>query len=277
MMKKVLLAMLVLVVMMAGIALAEESASVPEEPIVLSFATIGEAMASEGYTGITGGNAEHYAAVVEQNGEYLRVVANVDDEARRLIEATLEYVDADTLEAAFAAYNAYIKTLPVVYEEEITAKPITQEELDALAGKTLLEVEEAGYEFSSSQMGEDDAAIYTVSYGLYEYDLLLNETHTEYMEHNDNGFIGDLTVKSAGFAGLSRCAADLSYHADGAYDAGDDPWAEFNGIMELITNALSDENPEEAVQALIEAMPEQAEEIRQFVELFSTMIEQAEE
>ena len=250
---------------------------VPEEPAALTFATIGDAMKAEGFTGIAGGDNEHYVAVVEMDGAYLRVVANVDDEARRLGEATLDYMDADTLEAAFAAYNAYIETLPIAYEEEITVQPLSQEELDALAGKTLLEVEEAGYESSDSHMGEDAAAIYTVCYGLFEYDLLLNENYTEYMEHNDNGFIGDLTVKSASFAGISRNAAELRYHADGTYDEENDPWAEFNGIMELITNALSSENPEEAIQALIEAMPEQAEEIQLLVEMFSTMSEQGEE
>ena len=249
----------------------------PEEPADLTFATIGDAMSAEGFTGIAGGDDEHYAAVVKLNGTYLRVVANVDDEARRLGEATLEYADADTLEAAFEAYNTYIATLPIAYEEEITAQPLTQDELDALAGKTLLSVEEAGYEFSSSEMGENDEAIYTVSYGLYNYDLLLNETYTEYMEHNDNGYIGDLTVRSASFAGISNNAGELRYHADGTYDEENDPWAEFNGIMELITEALSSENPEEAIQSLTEAMPDQAEEIRMFAEIISAMSEQNEE
>ena len=249
---------------------------IPEEPAALSFATIGEAMASDGYTGIAGGDNEHYVAVVERNGAYLRVVANVDDEARRLGDATLEFVDVETLEAAFEAYDAYIKTLPIAYEEEITAQPKTQEELDALAGKTLLEVEEAGYEFSSSEMGENDAAIYTVCFGLYDYNLLLNETYTEYMQHSDNGFIGDLTVTSASFSGISRCAAELRYHADGTYDQENDPWAEYTAFMEMITNALSSENPEEAIQALTEAMPEKAEEIKLFAEIISAMSEQSE-
>ena len=249
----------------------------PEEPAALTFATIGEAMASEGYTGIAGGNDEHYVVVVELDGAYLRVVAYVDDEARRLGEATLDYVDADTLEAAFEAYSAYIETLPIAYEEEITAQPKTQEELDALAGKTLMEAEEAGYESSSSEMGENDAAIYTVSCGLYEYALLLNETYTEYMEHSDSGYIGDLTVKSASFSGLSRYAAELRYHADGTYDEENDPWAEYTAFMEMIGSALSSENPEEAIQALTEAMPEQAEEIKLFAEIFSAINEQGEE
>ena len=250
---------------------------VTEEPAALSFATIGEAMASEGYTGIAGGDDQHYVVAVELDGAYIRLVADVDDEARRLAEATLEYVDAETLEAAFDAYNEYVRTLPVACEEKITAQPLSDEELDALAGKTLLELEEAGFEHISSEMGPNDEATYTVSLGLYNYDLLLNETYTVYQQHDDSGFIGDLTVKNAAFAGLSHNAAELRYHADGTYDEEQDPFAEFNRIMELVTQALSSENPEEAIQELIEAMPEHAEEIRTFAEVFSSISDQGQE
>ena len=41
--------------------------------------------------------------------------------------------------------------------------------------------------------------------------------------------------------------------------------------MQLITEALSSENPEEALQALTEAMPEQAEKIQTLAEIFSSM------
>ena len=40
----------------------------PEEPAVLSFATIGEAMASEGFTGVIGGDDQHYVVAMEQDG-----------------------------------------------------------------------------------------------------------------------------------------------------------------------------------------------------------------
>ena len=249
----------------------------PDEPAALSFSTIGDAMASEGYTGIAGGDDQHFVVVVIPDDSYIRLVADLDEKAKGLGDAMLGCADADEQEAASAAYNAYIESLPVTYEETITARPRTQEELDALVGKTLLETEEAGYKSSSSHTGEDDAAIYTVSYGLFEYDLLLNETYTEYMKHNDNGFIGDLTVKSVCFSGLSHNAAELSYHADGSYDEDNDSWAEFNGIMEQITNALSSDNPEEAIQALIEAMPEQAEEIKMLADIISSMSEQDED
>ena len=274
-MKKVLLVMLALV-MLTSTVFAEEgidSTPVSAETYKGEWATIGEALASEEYTGIRGSDEEYCVVVMKPDDTYIRLVAELDEKAKELNTATMEYVDVDTLEAAFEAYNAYIETLPVSYEEEITAQPKSQEELDTLAGKTLLEVEEAGYESGYSNMGEDDAAIYTVSCGLFEYDLLLNETYTEYMEHNDNGYIGDLTVKSACFAGLSHDAAQLCFHADGTYDEKKDPWGEYTSFMDMITNAVTSENPEEAVQALIEAIPEQAEEIRMFADAFAAMSE----
>ena len=248
---------------------------IPAEFAAPVYATIGEAMASDGYTGIAGGDEEHQIVVVEQDGEYVRLVADLDDEARELSEKTLDYVDADTLEAAFEAYNAHIETLPIVYAELITAAPKAQEELDALVGKTLLEAEEAGYDFSGSRSGENDEAIYTVSCGLFEYDLILNETYTEYQAHDDAGYIGDMTVKSAAFAGLSHEAAELRYRTDGTLDEENDPWAEYTALMEMITEALSSEDPEAAMQKLIEAMPEHAEEIRMFAEILAMMTEQA--
>ena len=39
----------------------------------------------------------------------------------------------------------------------------------------------------------------------------------------------------------------------------------------MITDALSGENPEQAIQELIDRMPEHAEEIRMFAEVFSAM------
>ena len=88
------------------------------------------------------------------------------------------------------------------------------------------------------------------------------------MELDADGYYGDLTVKSAAFSGISSNAADLRWHADGTYDAEEDAFAVFNGLMAQIEEALSSDNPEEAIRALTEAMPEQAEEIRMFAELF---------
>ena len=242
------------------------------------FDTIGDAKKAEGYTGIAGSDEEHFIVVVEMDGEYIRLCADLDEEAIRLSDATLDYTDADSLEAAFDAYNAHIATLPISYAEKITAEPVSQEELDELAGKTLIEVEEAGYESSGAQSGDNDEMFYFVTSGLFEYALLLNETATEYQEHDDSGYIGDLTVKSASFNGLSHNAAELRYHADGTVDTENDPWAIFNSLTEKITDAgNSGKDIETIIEELSEEMPEYADEIRMVAELISLMGSQTQE
>ena len=254
----------------------EEFTKEAEELESPPFDTIGDAMEAEGYTGIAGSDEEHFVVVVEMDGEYIRLCADLDEEAIRLSGATLDYTDADSLEAAFEAYNAYIATLPISIAEKITAEPVSQEELDELAGKTLIEVEEAGYESSETQCGDNDEMFYLVSSGLFEYTLLLNETATEYHEHDDNGYIGDLTVKSASFTGLSRNAAELRYHADGTVDMKDDPWAIFNSLVDKITDASnSGKDIETIIEELSEEMPEYADEIRTAAEFISLISGQA--
>lgn len=264
--RKIIGALLIAALCLSGAALADGEAD------MIPFATIGEAMDAEDFAGIAGSIGDRYVVMVKTDGKYVRLVADLDEKANELSDATQEYIDAETLEAAFEAFNSYIRTLPFAYAETLTAAPADQAELDKLAGKTLLEVEEAGYVFDGSNCGENDEAIYIVSSGLYDYNLILDATYTEYMEHNDNDHTGDLTVRSASFAGLSPNTINLSYRADGTVDPASDPWAEYNALMEKITEALtSGKDPEAVARELAEAMPEHAEEIEALVEVFSLL------
>ena len=230
-----------------------------EEGGALPFATIGEAMDSEAYAGMAGGYDDAFIAVVEQDGRLVRLVAGLDEEGLRLRDAIQ---DAGDIEAAFDAYNAHVRTLPVTYAEELTAEPKTREELDALAGKTLLELEEEGFEIDMiGTQNEACEVTCTVSCGLYNYELVLNESFEVYQAHEESGEYGDLTVRSAAFAGPSRCTVDLSWLPDGTQKEADDAWAVYNELMELIADALASEDPAAAINALAEKMPDKAEEI----------------
>lgn len=268
---KRIMAVLTLAALFAGAAaFAEEEQAAP------LFATIGEAMEDDGYTGRAAGYAENYIVIVERDGKYIRVVAEMDEEGRRLNDAISE---AEDIEAAFAAYDGHVMTLPVLYTEEFTAAPKAQAELDTLAGKTISGLEEEGYTVSSyGTGGEEGEAVYTMAYGLYEYDMLLNESFEVFEEHEENGTYGELTVKSAAFAGLSGNSLNLRFHADGTEDPEEDPWAEVSAFMEKIAGALgSEDGLEAAVAKLTEEMPERAEEIRMFAELFAAMSEAGDE
>ena len=265
------------IIVIAALCLCGAAFAEQESAPALSFATIGEALESDGYTGVAGGDGNYYSVLVEIDGAYIRLVAELDEEAARLNGEITKAAGFGDIGAAFEAYDAHVKTLPIVYEEEFTAAPKTREELDALVGKTLPEVEEAGYEYSSSEMSENDEVIYYYNSGLYKYALVLNVTSTEYMENSYDENPESLTVKSAEFAGLSLHASELRYHADGTVDEEVDSWSEYSSFVEQISNALASENPEEAIQMLIDSMPEQADEIRAFAQVFSAMNGQATE
>ena len=268
--KRILASVMIAALSAGAAAFAEEEQAAP------LFATIGEAMEADGYTGMAAGYAENYVVIVERDGKYIRVVAEMDEEGRQLNDAISE---AGDIEAAFEAYDEHAKALPVIYTEEFTAAPKDRAELDALAGKTISDLEEAGYTVSASGTGsKEDEAVFTMACGLYEYDMILNEPFDVYEEHEENGTCGELTVKNAAFAGLSRNATELRFHADGTEDPEEDPWAEVSALMEKIAEALgSEDSLEAAVAKLTEAMPEQAEEIRMFAELFAAMNEAGDE
>lgn len=199
----------------------------------------------------------------------------MEEEGRELNNAIPE---AEDIDAAFAAYDEHVKTLPVSHTEELTAEPKTQEELDALVGKTLLEAEEEGYMVSSyGTGGEEDEVIYTMRYGMYEYDLVLNESYDVFQEHEENGTYGDLTVKSAAYAGLSNEASNLRIHADGTEDPEEETWGEYSQYMDRIYNALTTgEDVDALIQELTEEMPDQAEDIKILVQLVKTLYGQGE-
>ena len=272
-MKRILVSVFLAVLMMIACAYAEEAL----------FATIGEAMEQAEYDGIAGGDESRWVIVVTLDGRAIRVVAELDEESGALYDAIFE-ADIDDMEAAQAAYDEHLKTLPVLYTEEITAQPATRAELDALAGMTLSELEEAGYEENEIEGAEDDDVRSKVSCGLFCYELVLNEPYEVYLEHEENDTVGDLTVKSAEYAGISRNAADLRYHADGTVDPEEDAWGEFEALTGIVGDALAEaqESGEIDREALVRRVAEQlpdAEEddIRMLVDLFIAVAEAGED
>ena len=120
-----------------------------------------------------------------------------------LKDATLKDYDRDTAEgwaayeAAQAAFNAYIRTLPVTEVYEITDVPLTREEMDALAGKTLKEVSEGGYCYLYI-LEEGQDVVFELSRGHYVYRLTVSESwETVSALEEKGGNYDDLTVRHA--------------------------------------------------------------------------------
>ena len=89
-----------------------------------TFKTIGDAVNSPEEDRAIGGTEDQYIVVLKNGDGYVRVVADMDDKAKELYEATMMAEDFDK---AYDEYLNYMSTLPVKYTEEITAKPLDQE------------------------------------------------------------------------------------------------------------------------------------------------------
>ncbi len=186
---------------------------VPDE--TPQFGTVGEAIDADGSIGMYGTYGEYYAVIVEADGKIYRAVAEMDEKAGELLDAIFEAEDSA---AADAAYREYVNTLPIQYVEEITAMPMSQEELDALAGKTIGELEADGFEEKSSCGSPYDDVVFTMAKGMYAYDFTVAESYEAYVkEQESQADFSAFTVKSGTLAGVSNNILDLDYQADGAY------------------------------------------------------------
>ena len=111
---------------------------------------------------------EVYGELMEKDGKYIRVVTLPDDRTRQLY---MDLMTADDPGEAYEAYHSYAWSLPVSYVEKITAQPKEQAELDALAGKTVGELEKEGYEIYGSGGGTGLPTTVDLTYGFFDYEF----------------------------------------------------------------------------------------------------------
>lgn len=290
-MKKILV--LVLAVMMLGTACcapAEEARSAP------LYKTIGDALdaarAAAGEEGnvVSGSMIGEYAAVItDENGKYFRHIADYDEKLAEL-RAALDGLDFEAedywekWEAAMAEADAYERTLPIAYSEAFTAEPIAQADLDALDGKTVAELTEAGYEMEMSGTGGEEIT-YTMRNGIFIYDFTADADEETYFAAMENGTEGDLVLKNGKFAGISYNAWDKRYHADGTVeeeqpiDFTSEMPPEAAAMMDMITEIVNAARNGEEIDidkmfdTIEEQFPDKKEEIEVSREMIKQMIE----
>ncbi|MBR5751672.1 MAG: hypothetical protein IKX84_04700 [Clostridia bacterium] len=236
------------------------------------FADMTEALEAEGFTGMEGASGGYYVAAVVIDGRITRVVAELDETAAVLEEAIFE---AEDLSAAAAMYEAYLRTLPVTYLEEITQVPLTAEELDALKGMTVGELEEAGFEALSYGEG-GEAFILTMSLGMYDYDFTVNEPVDIQAVLDGEADYAALTVGGAEYAGLSPNVTDLDYMPDGTYcdtEPDMDVFGDSFDFMSILYEGLQsgEMDLDTLAETLKDALPDQAEQISDYIEMFRQM------
>lgn len=280
--KLIALAMVVVMLFIALGVLAEEGQMAP------LYATVGEALedSAEGRVVAGGIPGEYYAVVTQKDGKYYRSVAIYDEKLNELNEAleNLDYEAEDFFEkheAAMQAVDDYLKTLPIAYSEVFTAQPLTDEEMASMQGKSLSQLTEEGFEIggSSTEPSEDEEEIlivYSLRYGVYDYNCVVDADFDQYIAAQDNGAEGDLVVKSMSLAGITEWGFEKRFHTDGTVDEPKDPLAEFSEIMaEMMTffekiQAGEEIDIQDYADTLKAKYPDYAEMIDVYITMYQT-------
>lgn len=280
--KLIALAMVVVMLFTALGVLAEEGQMAP------LYATVGEALEDSAEGRVVAGSipGEYYAVVTQKDGKYYRSVAIFDEKLNELNEAleNLDYEAEDFFEkheAAMQAVDDYLKTLPIAYSEVFTAQPLTDEEMASMQGKSLSQLTEEGFEIGSNgtEPGEDEEEIlivYSLRYGVYDYNCVVDADFDQYIAAQDNGAEGDLVVKSMSLAGITEWGFEKRFHTDGTVDEPKDPFAEFSEIMaEMLTffekiQAGEEIDIQDYADTLKAKYPDYAEMIDVYITMYQT-------
>lgn len=280
--KLIALAMVVVMLFTALGVLAEEGQMAP------LYATVGEALEDSAEGRVVAGSipGEYYAVVTQKDGKYYRSVAIFDEKLNELNEAleNLDYEAEDFFEkheAAMQAVDDYLKTLPIAYSEVFTAQPLTDEEMASMQGKSLSQLTEEGFEIGSngtepSEDEEEILIVYSLRYGVYDYNCVVDADFDQYIAAQDNGAEGDLVVKSMSLAGITEWGFEKRFHTDGTVDEPKDPFVEFSEIMaEMLTffekiQAGEEIDIQDYADTLKAKYPDYAEMIDVYITMYQT-------
>ena len=289
-MKKTILIIAAMMLLLTTIALADELPAMTDS---YYFETFGDAVLS-----MTEGDAftasDGYAvAVIQRNGRFFRVVASFDEYAEELYTAYIK--DGNYPLDKYRALSGYVETLPVLYTEELTVVPFSQDELDAMAGKTIEEAMSEPWELLMYNYPEDVEAgkdiVFPMVKGFCEYDLVINESFDVYQERRAGDRYDpvtimslrnylDLTVRYVKYTGIfTSHALNLNYQADGTLKLDNEPFPEdynfdrMEKIADYLTAVWKNTEPDQAAkEAMIAELtaehPDAAVMIRQIVESF---------
>lgn len=269
------LAVVFAVILAGASVLAEDGEPISDGAV--RFATVGDARDAYGYTGFEGAYGNVYSVIIEADGHYYRAVADLDEKSAELNSAYLDAaytVDLDAVMAAKEAYDAYVRTLSVHTVEEITAVP---EDPESLAGKTLGDLEEQGFEIISYEEASGKALL-TMEYGMYTYAVVTVESYDEFEAAEDE--YGGLTVQGVTVTGPSNNTLNPDYLADGTCigtgegDLFGEPLNFINDIYEAVQKGELDLDTmiSDLTESLEDADSEEAEMIRSTLEMLKNLV-----
>ena len=165
---------------------------------VSSLKTLGDVMAIEGEGQTSAWNEEHYIYVTNANGAPLRAVVDLTPEIYSQIEE-LDFLDEDYDQKL----ADIIGGLELASLDDYSDQVPSQEELDALVGKTGQELADDGFTFSTLTMYGGDETVAELEKDAFRYEVTFDGTVDGDADGFDGSVVADLPVASAGFVGLS--------------------------------------------------------------------------
>ena len=207
---KKLLTLLLAAVMVFALAACGNSAAPAGSAEAQSgeITTLGDALRMGRETQYVGSwNDEQYVYVFDNNGVPTRVAAPMTAELVEQMESVL-FSDAEEDEKD-AKVLEIIGGQPVTSVEDLTSEMLSQEELDALVGKTGQELLDAGWTDQGSHWDGGDGLVVEMTQGIFDYEIHFNESAEFAEDQSAEEVIPDLTVKSAAYYGFADCITDL--------------------------------------------------------------------
>ena len=158
------------------------------------------------------GNPDSLVLLKEINGRYFRAVTMLDERGKELYQAGMREEEGFTISDEF---YRYAETLPVSYVDEFTVKPMEQAELDAMAGRTIRDLEKEYDCRMSVSRGVVPPPDVDLLIGVYRYTFQTDGTYTGSQDDLDWLALKDMTVKNGVLSGFSSRAADSDFDMDG--------------------------------------------------------------
>lgn len=189
-------------------ATEQTTASAPVD--VASWKTLGDALGAQTESMASGCDEKHYVAVFAAGDTLVRVVAELEPGMYEKINE-LDYLDPDHDKKL----NDIIGGLPLESAEDITSDALTQEQLDALVGKTGKELVDDGFIFKGYYMyGAEGETGVTMDKGYFSYGVTFDATVTDDQTEDEGAAIMDAKVTGASRMSASDSSTDTTAIAD---------------------------------------------------------------
>jgi len=189
---------------------SSESGSAAETPAAstvdtASWKTLGDALATRTEEVAAGWDDNSYVVAFKAGDSLIRVVAKSQDGIQEKI-SELDFLADDYNDKLLEV----VGDLEIVSAEDLTAEVPTQEQLDAMVGKTSQELADDGWTFEQYFMtgGDETGAIFTKGYIACNvmFDVKIPTDTADNDEKGDS--LKDAKVTSAENAGVSNAATD---------------------------------------------------------------------